>query len=297
MAFLKRIFLFVVINLLVILTISSIINIFNLAPYLSAYGLNYNALLIFCLLWGMGGALISLALSRPLAKMMLGVTVIDPNSTDELLVFLLKTVENLAQKSHLSCVPEVGIYKSHEVNAFATGMSKNRSIIAVSSGLLERMSRDEIEAILGHEMTHITNGDMVTLTLIQGITNAFVMFFVRILAFVLSGMNRNKESNSTMSYYLFTYLFEIVFMLLGSIIICYFSRRREYRADEGGANLTGKYKMIDALVRLKAVHDIKDPATSSNFVNTLKVSSTSGVRYLFATHPSLEDRIAALKDL
>ena len=296
MTFLKRIFLFVLVNVLVIFTISSIINIFHLAPYLTRYGINYESLLIFCTLWGMGGAFISLLISKPLVKMMMRIKVIKENNTSENAQFLFETVENLSSKVFIK-MPEVGIFQSNEVNAFATGFSKNNSLIAVSTALLEKLPKEQVEAIIGHEMSHITNGDMVTMTLVQGIVNAFVMFFARILAFFLTSSGNRNNRSSGMSFYLFTYLFEIMFMLLGSIAVCKFSRNREFRADLGGANLTNKEQMIAALNSLKSLQEVKDTSKSTALVNTLKISSNKkrGLSLLFATHPPLDERIEKLQ--
>ena len=242
MALAKRVFLFLLLNFLVIMMISLILNLFNIRPFLSHYGIDYSSLMIFCLIWGMGGALISLSLSRIMAKWAMGVEVIDPNTNDSDLRELLHTVEYLTKDAGVP-MPQVGIYRSNEVNAFATGPTQKRSLVAVSSGLLQRMKDDEVKAILAHEVSHIANGDMITMTLLQGVVNAFVMFLARVLAYIFSGMGRSRENSSGgnyMSYILFVYLFDFVFMILGSIVIAAYSRRREFRADAGGARLAGK---------------------------------------------------------
>src|SRR5690606_37107750 len=179
MAWAKRIFLFLAVNALVVITISTLMRLFGVEPYLQANGLNLESLAVFCLLWGMGGAFISLGLSRIMAKWMMGVKVIDPNTTDSNAQELVQTVYRLARAAGLSKMPEVGIYQSPEVNAFATGPTKARSLVAVSTGLLQRMRQDEVEGVLAHEVAHIANGDMVTMTLVQGVINAFVMFLAR----------------------------------------------------------------------------------------------------------------------
>ena len=304
MRFAKRIFLFLAINFLVVLTISALLNIFHVQPFLNAHGIDYRSLLIFCLLWGMGGALISLSLSRVMAKWMMGVHLIDTNTHDSSERLLIATIEKLAQQSGLP-MPQVGIYESPEVNAFATGPSKKRALVAVSRGLLNRMAPDELEGVLAHELSHIANGDMVTMTLIQGIVNAFVMFLARILAFVVSGMGKNRQSSSSSSggsyvtYIMMVYLFEIVFMILGSILIAWFSRQREYRADKGGARLSGKEKMIAALQSLKAVQERRDQKAEKPAFQTMKISTPgkSGFLLLFSTHPPLERRIERLQRL
>ncbi len=302
MAMFKRIALFLALNFLVIFMISIVLSLFNINPYLNAYGINYKELMIFCLIWGMGGAFISLALSRVMAKWMMGVQVIDPKTHDPEHKQLLEIVHRLARKSGLSSMPEVGVYRSNEVNAFATGPTQSRSIVAVSTGLLNRMKESEIEGVLGHEISHIANGDMVTMTLLQGVVNAFVMFLARVLAMLLSGFGRNRESNSGgsyMSFILFTYLFQTVFMILGSILIAAYSRFREFRADAGGARLAGKDSMISALQTLRVLQEIRDPRAENPAMAAFKIShpSNNGLLSLFASHPPIEERIERLKKL
>lgn len=289
----RRILLFIATNVVVVLTISIILQIFNIRPYLNQYGINYTELLLFCLIWGMGGALISLALSRTMAKMAMRVKVIDPNKATAREKDLYEMVLKLAKKAHLKAIPEVGIFPSEQFNAFATGPSQRKSLVAVSSGLLNNMAPGEIEAILGHEIAHIKNGDMVTMTLLQGIVNAFVMFLARVLAFALSSLGRGEDKRpSTGSYFLWTMLFQVVFMLLGSMIICAYSRRREFRADKGGAKLSSKNNMISALERLKPQRVSK--ATPSLQAFMISNPTKRSWRNLFATHPPLEDRINRL---
>lgn len=301
MAIAKRIFLFLAVNLLVVITLSIILSIFHVQPYLQGYGLNIQSLLIFCFIWGMGGAFISLALSRQMAKWMMGVHVINPDTADPDLRRLVATVHQLARDAHLPDMPEVGIFESLEPNAFATGPTKKRSLVAVSTGLLRRMSQKELEGVLAHEISHISNGDMVTMTLIQGIVNAFVMFLARLLAYIFSGMGRSRDgsSGSYFSYMIFVFIFEIVFMILGSIVVCWFSRFREFRADKGGADLTGKEKMIAALESLQRMQQIHDPHAEKPSFQAFKISTQrkSGFLMLFATHPPLEVRIERLQHL
>jgi heat shock protein HtpX len=294
----KRILLFVALNLLVIMMVTLVLNIFHVQPYLTKHGIDYSSLMILCLIWGMAGALISLALSRIMAKWMLGVSVIDPASRDPQLKELLNTVQTLSQRAGIP-MPQVGIYRSNEINAFATGPTQNRSLVAVSSGLLNRMNQKELEGVLGHEISHIANGDMVTMTLLQGVINAFVMFLARILASLLSGFGKNKSSNqggSYMSYVLFTFLFEAVFMALGFLVIAAFSRYREFRADAGGAHLAGKDAMISALKSLNALKNNEDPK-QNEAIAAFKISRTGkkGMLSLFSTHPPLEERISRLE--
>ena len=296
----KRIALFLVVNICVVVTISILMSLFNVRPYLEHHGLNYTSLAIFCLIWGFAGAFISLALSRKMAKWMLGVRVIDPATTNPVEQKLLNTVHELARAASLSAMPEVGIYDSPEVNAFATGPSQKRSLVAVSSGLLNQMSQDQLEGVLGHEIAHIANGDMVTMTLLQGVINAFVMFLARVLAFVLSGLGQNKEKSSSSSYFQFNMLvilFEIVFMILGSLVVAYYSRRREFRADRGGATLAGKEKMISALQALQRVVAIRDKRVEKPAFQSMKIShhEKGGIRALFSTHPPLSKRIELLQ--
>ena len=294
---LKRIFLFLALNFLVILMITIVLDLLNVRPFLSSNGIDMQSLLIFCLIWGMGGALISLSLSRVMAKWMMGIQMIDPNTHDPELRHLLDTVRKLAKRSGVP-FPEVGIYRSNEVNAFATGPTKNRSLVAVSTGLLQRMKENEIEGVLGHEISHIANGDMVTMTLLQGVVNAFVMFLARILAYAVSGFGRNRESGggSIMSYMLFVYLFEVVFMILGSLVVAAYSRHREFRADAGGARLAGRESMVSALQSLRALQEIKDPRVENPAMAAFKIShpSKKGLIRFFATHPPLEERIERL---
>jgi heat shock protein HtpX len=299
----KRIFLFIAINILVVFTISLILNLFHIRPYLSAYGIDYQSLMIFCLVWGMGGAFISLALSRKMAKWLMGVKVIDENTNDPQLRDLVQTIHSLARQARLTYMPDVGIYESKEVNAFATGPTQKRSLVAVSSGLLNRMSQNEIEGVLAHEITHIANGDMVTMTLLQGVVNAFVMFLARALAFAFSGLGRSRQGSSHggsyIGYSLLVFLFDICFMLLGSIVICWFSRLREFRADRGGAEIAGKEKMIAALESLQSAQRLRDQKAEKPVFQSMKISSgtRSGLIQLLSSHPPLEKRIARLRAL
>jgi heat shock protein HtpX len=299
MAFAKRIFLFLFLNFLVIFAISCVLDFLQIQPYLSSYGLSLNSLMIFCLIWGMGGALISLALSRVMAKWLMNVEVIDSQTRDPELGRLLSTVHTLARRADLP-MPQVGIYHSNEVNAFATGPTRTRALIAVSTGLLARMKEQEVEAILGHEISHIANGDMVTMTLLQGVVNAFVMFLARLFAYAAAGLGRSRQSNQDHglgSYVLFSYLFQFVFMILGSLLIAAFSRRREFKADAGGASLAGKDAMISALESLKALSEMRDPRTDNPAMAAFKISHPGklGLLRWFATHPPLEERIERLR--
>ncbi len=298
---LRRIFLFLLVNAAVILTISVILNVLDVRPYLTQSGLDYESLLAFCTIWGFTGALISLALSRLMAKWLMGVEVIDPDTQDPLERQLLSTISQLSKKAGLPKMPEVGIYNSPEVNAFATGPSQSRALVAVSTGLLRKMNWMEVEGVLGHEISHIANGDMVTMTLLQGVVNAFVMFFARILAFIVTRVGKSKEDSSELPspflYSVLVFVFEFIFMILGALVIAAFSRFREYRADEGGAHIAGKEKMIMALQKLEEVVQLRDPKSDQPAFQSMKISTQSGFFHLFASHPPLEKRIERLKTL
>ena len=292
MTWAKRIVLFLITNILVMLTISILVQLLGLNRGFGAHGINYGELMVFCLVWGMGGALISLALSRVMAKRMMGVEVIDPNTRDPQQREIVEMVHNLARSARLPAMPEVGYYNSPEVNAFATGPTKSRALVAVSSGLWERMSRDEVEGVLGHEITHVANGDMVTMTLLQGVVNAFVLFFARIIAFAVS--QRVREENRRMVQFAIIMVLQIVLSLLGALVVMAFSRWREFRADHGGAQLAGRGKMIAALERLRQNSELVD--TRQEALATLKIAGApSRMAALFASHPPLEVRIARLQ--
>ncbi|MFJ3057361.1 protease HtpX [Herbaspirillum sp. NPDC087042] len=288
----KRIVLFLVTNLAVMLVLSVTASLLGVNRYLTANGLNFGMLLVFCGLMGFGGSFISLFMSKTIAKWSTGARVIEqPQNSTEL--WLVQTVQNLAVRAQLP-MPEVAVYDGPP-NAFATGASKSNSLVAVSTGLLQGMTKDEVEAVLAHEVAHIANGDMVTLTLIQGVVNTFVMFFARIVGyFVDSFLRRNNEENSGpgIAYMVTVFVCEIIFGILASVIVMYFSRQREYRADAGAASLMGsKVPMINALHRLGGMQ-------SDGLPQNLQASGISGRESwmgLFSSHPSLESRIAALQ--
>lgn len=296
----KRIFLFLLTNIMVMVTISIVASLLGVNRYLGAHGIDYRALMGFCLIWGMGGAFISLWMSKFIAKMSMSIQMIDPNTASGNERDLLNIVYTLAQKAGLKTMPEVGIYSSPELNAFATGPSKSNALVAVSSGLLEAMNHDEIEGVLGHEVTHISNGDMVTMTLIQGVVNAFAMFLSRIIAYAISvGMSRGEDREGGFSggilYYLMTFVFDILFTILGSIVVATFSRYREYRADSGGAEIAGRLKMINALKKLKACYETPEDERAPALA-ALKINHKSGFFALFSSHPPLDERIARLEN-
>jgi heat shock protein HtpX len=298
----KRVFLFILTNILVVATISILLSVFGVTHYIEragrGYGLNLQSLLIYCLIWGFVGAFISLALSKVMAKWMMGLEVIDPRSASGIEAQLVMTVHRLARQAGLTTMPEVAIYESEEVNAFATGPSRSNSLVAVSTGLLHNMSWEEVEGVLGHEVAHIANGDMVTMTLLQGVVNAFVMFLSRVLAFAVStALSRSDDEENAfprMLNMILTMVFDIIFTLLGSMVVAAFSRYREYRADAGGARLAGKHKMIAALDRLRRTHELVDNSTAPSMA-AMKISNKGGFLALFSTHPPLEDRIRRLQ--
>ena len=295
MAILKRIGLFVLTNVLVVVTIGIVWSL--VSQMLGLAGLNgyIPFLMFFCLVWGMGGAFVSLLMSKWMAKMFHGVQVIEPNNSNPDLRNLVNTVHELARRAQLPKMPEVGIYESPDINAFATGPTKGSALVAVSTGLLQRMNQDEIEGVLGHEIAHVANGDMVTMTLIQGIVNAFAMFFSRILANLVA--SNVDEKFRELVRFIVVILGDIAFTLLGSIVVNYFSRRREFRADAGGARFASREKMIGALRKLQAVYDLPIPPDDTS-TGTLKISNRDkgGIAgLLMMTHPPLEDRIEALQ--
>lgn len=296
---LKRIFLFLMTNILVIATISIITSVLGLHSYLTSYGIDYQKLAIFCAIWGTGGAFISLMMSKWMAKMAMGVVIINPNNATKEERFLLEIVYQMAKRCGIKTMPEVGIYRSPELNAFATGPSKNNSLVAVSSGLLMSMNREEIEGVLGHEISHVANGDMVTMTLVQGVVNAFSMFLSRVVAYAISiALSRGDEKSEapSMVYFLLTFVFDILFTFLGSIlVVAPYSRWREYRADQGGAKLAGRDNMIAALRRLQKGVDIEDDRAPS--LAALKISHHPSWLELLSTHPPLEKRIARLQEM
>lgn len=301
MALAKRIFLFLVVNFLVVVTISIITNALGLNYYLNDYGLDTGKLAMFCAVWGMGGSFISLLMSRAIAKMSMGLKVIPTTTTDPGLRDLLEMVHDLSRRAGLTTMPEVAIYDSPELNAFATGPSRSQALVAVSSGLLQRMDRNELAGVLGHEISHVANGDMVTMTLLQGIVNAFVMFFARILAFALvrgrSDENGRSIGGGYMAYYLVEMLLQFVFMLLGSLVVAWFSRHREFRADAGGAKLAGASGMIGALQALKRnATGIRAEMETPQTVRALMIfGKPTNIGNLFASHPPLDERIARLQ--
>ena len=288
----KRIFYFLVTNLAIVLVLSVTMRLLGVEPFLNANGLNLNSLLIFAAVMGFGGAFISLAISKWSAKKMSGaVTIENPKTLDE--IWLMNIVKKQSETVGIQ-MPEVAIFNSPVVNAFATGMSRNSSLVAVSSGLLEMMTKDEAEAVIGHEISHIANGDMVTLTLIQGVVNTFVLFFSRVIGYTVDKVVFKTRQGTGPAFFITMIISELLLGVLASIVVMWFSRQREYRADLGGGQLAGKQKMIAALQRLKIQYE---SSTLPKSIAALGVSGEQGIglKELFSTHPSLDDRIARLQ--
>ena len=286
----KRILLFVLTNLAVMVVLGVVASLLGVNRFLTANGLNLSALLGFSLIMGFGGAFISLLMSKPMAKWSTGARVINqPANQDE--AWIVSTVQRLSERAGIT-MPEVAIYEG-EPNAFATGAFKNSALVAVSTGLLQGMTREEIEAVLGHEIAHVANGDMVTLTLIQGVLNTFVVFLSRVIGYFVDNMLRSKDDESTgpgMGYYITSIVMDILLGFVASMIVAWFSRQREFRADEGAAQLMGnKQPMINALARLNSMQAGELPTSVA------AMGITGGLGKFFASHPPLEDRIAALQ--
>jgi heat shock protein HtpX len=289
----KRIVLFLVTNLAVMLVMSVVLSLLGVNRFLTANGLNLGALMVFSLVVGFTGAIFSLLISKQMAKWSTGARVIDsPSSSTEL--WLLDTVKKLADRAGIA-MPEVALYEG-EPNAFATGAFKNSALVAVSTGLLENMTKDEVEAVLGHEISHVANGDMVTLTLIQGVVNTFVIFLARVVGFFIDKavFRNNDDRGPGIGYMITVFVCEILFGILASIIVAWFSRYREFRADAGSAQLLGNPQpMVKALARLGGLEPPESmPGTFKSFgIN----GGSSGFSALFASHPPIEERIAALR--
>ena len=284
----KRIFLFLLTNILVLLTISVLLSILSATGLLPVDPRSLSGLLVFCFVWGMGGAFVSLQLSRWMAKRAMGVRLVDGRTGNAELDRLYNTIQNLTQQAGLP-MPEVGVYDSPEVNAFATGPSQSRSLVAVSSGLLRQMSQGEVQGVLAHEIAHIKNGDMVTMTLIQGVINAFVMFFARLITAFL--FRSDDDRRPGFMYWIVLNIVQMALSMLGMILVCWFSRQREFRADAGGAELAGTGTMAAALRRLLSTQELVD--NSQPQLTTMKIAG--GPVALFSTHPPLEERIARLE--
>jgi len=295
----KRIFIFMAVSLLISITISTVMSVLGIGHYISDGGIQYGTLMVFCLLWGMGGSLIGLCLSKVLAKWTMGVQIVTLEGPHRDIV---EKVHRLSRRAGLTEMPEVGIYQSPDVNAFATGRSKNSSLVAVSTGLLTRMDDAEVEGVLAHEVAHIANGDMVTMALVQGVVNAFVMFLSRIIAFAISQAMRGNDDERDSApnpwvNMLIVMALDIILGFLAMPLIAWFSRYREFRADKGGADLAGREKMIAALESLKRAYPMLAESKSEAEPNfrSMQISSKGSFMALFSTHPPLDVRIAALK--
>jgi heat shock protein HtpX len=292
----KRVFLFVVTNIAILAMVSIVLAVLGQLGFTGLAG-GQGALLVWCAVWGFGASIVSLLLSRWMAKKAMGVQLVGPETRDAEAQWLYNTVARLTQQANLP-MPEVGVYDSPELNAFATGPSKRRSLVAVSSGLLRRMDRQEVEGVLAHEVSHIANGDMVTMTLIQGVVNAFVLYLAHMVAFAARNfLGRDEEGRPNMMGFLASQLVffaaQIAFGILGSMITAWFSRHREFRADAGGAALAGRGSMISALRRLAQAQGVVDDRSPE--LAAFKISGRSRMMALLATHPPLERRIAALE--
>lgn len=292
----KRVVLFVLTNLAVLVVLGIVVNVLGANQFLSRSGIDLPTLLVFAAVFGMGGSFISLAMSKWIAKMSTGAQVIEQprNRTEQ---WLLQTVSAQAARANIG-MPEVAIFQAPEPNAFATGASRNNALVAVSTGLLQTMNEDEVEAVLGHEISHVANGDMVTLTLIQGVLNTFVIFLARVVGFVvdraLSSRNEEEYQGPGIGFWITSMIAEILLGVLASIIVMWFSRQREFRADAGGAHLAGRTKMIAALERLRQVAEPSHlPSEMAAF--GINGGLGDGLKRLFMSHPPLEERIAALR--
>jgi heat shock protein HtpX len=294
MAMAKRIFLFIATNIAIMVVVSIVLSILQATGILRLGG-NQGGLLLFCLVYGMGASIVSLLMSRQIAKWSMGVKLVDGQTGDPELDWLHNTVGNLSRASGLP-MPEVGFYESPELNAFATGPSRNRALVAVSTGLLHGMRRNDVEGVLGHEITHVRNGDMVTMVLIQGVVNAFALYLSYVVAGIVRAAMRSRDSRDSVlgviAAQLVFIVSQIVFTLLGSLITAWFSRQREFRADRGGAELTGPGNMVSALRALMTNQAVDNRAPA---LQTLKISGGNRLGLLFSTHPPLELRIAALE--
>lgn len=287
----KRLLLFLATNLAILLVLSVSLRVLGVEPWLNQQGLNLGALLVFAAVLGFGGSLISLAVSKWMAKKTMGVRVIEaPSNMTE--VWLVATVHRYAREAGIG-LPEVGVYDAPDANAFATGMSRNKALIAVSTGLLQQMRREEAEAVLGHEVAHVANGDMVTLALIQGVVNTFVLFLSRLIGHTVDRVIFKTENGHGPAFWVTVVVADLVLGVLAAIIVMWFSRQREFRADRGGASLAGRDHMIAALERLRGLHPQPLPDKMAAF--GIAGGGAGGIKRLFMTHPPLEDRIAALQ--
>jgi heat shock protein HtpX len=292
MNFMKRITLMLLVNVGIIVTLSLLLNLLGVGPYLQSTGMDYGSLMVFCLVWGMGGSFIALMISKPMAKWAMGVRTFDGSVQDPGLRNVYEMVRRSAERAGLK-TPEVGVYQSPEMNAFATGATRNNALVAVSSGLLQSMDKDEVEGVIGHEVSHIANGDMVTMALVQGVVNAMVMFLARIIAFAVSS-SVEERSRHTVRWVVIM-LCEIVLGILGVMVTAWFSRHREFRADAGSARLTSREKMISALEALGNRSRVLDDRAPQLQAFKISGKRSGGLMALMMTHPPIEERIDALR--
>ena len=290
----KRIFLFLITNFAILLVLSVTMQLLGIDRMLvQSTGLNLQGLLVFAALFGFGGSFISLFISKWMAKMGTGAKVVESPSTP-IERWLVDTVQRQAQRAGIG-MPEVAIYEAPEINAFATGWNRNAALVAVSTGLLNNMSQDEAEAVLGHEVSHVANGDMVTLALVQGVVNTFVIFFSRLIGYVVDRVILKNDRGHGIGFWVTTFVAEIILGVLATMIVMWVSRRREFRADDGGASLAGRHKMIAALQRLQLNYG--QPPQLPDTIKAFGISGITGdgLKRLFMSHPPLEERIAALQ--
>ncbi|TAK53658.1 MAG: protease HtpX [Gammaproteobacteria bacterium] len=288
----KRVLLFLITNFAILIVASVTLRLLGFEPWLNQQGINFNSLLVFGALLGFGGAFVSLALSKWTAKKMMGVQLIE-RPRNEVETWLVETVRRQAQLAGIG-MPEVGYFESPQPNAFATGASRNNALVAVSSGLVNRMSRTEVEAVLGHEISHVANGDMVTLTLIQGVVNTFVFVASRLVGNLVDRVVFRNEQGHGPAFWITTIVTELVLAFLASMVVMWFSRQREFRADSGGARLAGRNNMIGALEALKRGQP--EPLPDSMAAFGIAGGVGQGLRKLFMSHPPLDERIAALRN-
>ncbi|MEN8184705.1 MAG: protease HtpX [Myxococcota bacterium] len=290
----KRVFLFLATNLAILVVLGVVLQLLGFSGFLDeqGIGLDYPSLLLFCGVFGMGGSFISLAMSKWIAKRMTGARVIErPGSPAE--EWLVETVRQLSGSAGIG-MPEVAIFDSPQPNAFATGARRDKALVAVSTGLLQGMDRAEVTAVLGHEVSHVANGDMITLTLIQGVVNTFVLFLARVIGFFVDRVVLRNERGLGIGYFVTVIVTQILLTILASTLVLWFSRRREFRADSGGARLAGREGMIAALERLKTVAD-PQPLPEQMAAFGISAGAKAGLMRLFASHPPLDERIAALR--
>lgn len=292
----KRVLLFLATNIAIIVVASITLSLLGVGSFLDeAGGLNLQALLIFCFVFGMAGSFISLLLSKKIAKWTTKVQIIDqPRNERE--QWLVRTIEEQAREAGIG-MPEVGIFPAQQANAFATGANRNKALVAVSEGMMQRFDREEIKAVMGHEIGHVANGDMITLALIQGVVNTFVMFLARVVGFAVDRVVLKNDEGLGIGYFITTIVAEIVLAILASMIVFWFSRQREFRADEAGARLGSRQGMIASLKRLQQESQVPNQLPEAMQAFGITGGKRKGLKALFMTHPPLEDRIAALQNM